>query len=165
MFFSFIFFFFFSLSFFLRFHVARYELSSRSAPSRPCGSTTLTTWAQLWLGRESFSPKCRLSLSATSRPRTDGTSWARISLWTGDGLASINSQLSPASAQGLGIAIPLSIALVLSLNLNFSLFMQSPTQSQYKYPSPRPSLSPSLSPSLVLLALHSKLCVVWILLF
>lgn len=163
MFFSFIFFFFFSLSFFLRFHVARYELSSRSAPSRPCGSTTLTTWAQLWLGRESFSPKCRLSLSATSRPRTDGTSWARISLWTGDGLASINSQLSPASAQGLGIAIPLSIALVLSLNLNFSLFMQSPTQSQSKSPSPSPR--PSLSPSLVLLALHSKLCVVWILLF
>lgn len=159
--------FFFSLSFFLRFHVARFELSSRSAPSRPCGSTTLTTWAQLWLGRESFSPKCRLSLSATNRPRTDGTSWARISLRTGDGLASINSQLSPASAQGLGIGIgigigiALSIALILSLSLNFSLFMQSPTQSQSKSPSPFLSLSPSL----VLLALHSKLCVVWILLF
>lgn len=156
-------FFSFSLDFFLRFHVARFELSSRSAPSRPCGSTTLTTWAQLWLGRESFSPKCRLSLSATNRPRTDGTSWARISLWTGDGLASINSQLSPASAQGLGIGIgiALSIALILSLSLNFSLSMQSPTQS--KSPSPSTSLSPSLS--LVLLALHSKLCVVWILLF
>lgn len=165
MFFFLLYFFSFSLDFFLRFHVARFELSSRSAPSRPCGSTTLTTWAQLWLGRESFSPKCRLSLSATNRPRTDGTSWARISLWTGDSLASINSQLSPASAQGLGIGIgigiALSIALILSLSLNFSLSMQSPTQSK----SPSPSTSPSLSPSLVLLALHSKLCVVWILLF